>query len=50
MRFTGLNECTRNTKKMDHSSKAVRDAISKAREPDVLLTESLPKALGFPTR
>ena len=47
-RFTGLNECTRNTKKMDHSSKAVRDAISKAREPDVLLTESLPKALGFP--
>ena len=47
-RFTGLNECTRNTKRMGRSSKAVRDAISKAREPDVLLTESLPEALDFP--
>ena len=47
-RFAGLNECTRNTKRMGRSSKAVRDAISKAREPDVLLTESLPEALGFP--
>ena len=47
-RFAGLNDYARNTKKMDDSFKAVRDVISKAREPDVLLAESLPKALGFP--
>ena len=47
-RFAGLNDYARNTKKMNHSAKAVRDVISKAREPDVLLAESLPEALGFP--
>ena len=46
--FAGLNDYARNTKKMDHSSKAVRNTISKAREPDILLAESLPEALGFP--
>lgn len=47
-RFAYLNECARNTKKMDDSAKAVRDVISKAREPDILLAKSLPEALRFP--
>ena len=46
--FADLKECARNTKKMNDSSKAVRDTIAKAREPDVLLTESLPEVLNFP--
>ena len=45
-RFSALNEYARNTKKMGTKSRAVRDAIAAAREPDTLLLESLPEALG----
>ena len=37
------------TKKIDKHSIAVRDTIATAIEPDTLLFESLPKALGFKT-
>ena len=47
-RFASLKEYARNTKKMNYSSKTVRDVISKAREPDVLLTESLPGTFNLP--
>ena len=46
--FVGLNNYAKNTKKMEHHAKALRDTISKARDPDVLLTKSIPEALGFP--
>ena len=48
MRFASLNECARNTKKMDKDTKKIRDLIAKAREPDVLMYKALPEALGFP--
>ena len=47
-RFAGLNECARSTKKMSRDAKKIRNLIAKAREPDVLLSKSLPEALGFP--
>ena len=46
-RISTLNEYARNTKKMKTKTMAVRDAIVKAREPDVLLMESIPSALGY---
>ena len=47
-RFADLKEYARNTKKMNYSANAVRDTIAKAREPDVLLAESLPGAFNLP--
>ena len=44
---SALPPYVKQTKKMDKDSIAIRDTIGSATEPDTLLFESLPKALGF---
>ncbi len=44
---SALSPYVKQTKKLDGSSLALRDAVQQAIEPDTLLFESLPKALGF---
>ncbi|MDA8008668.1 MAG: hypothetical protein MPK75_02965 [Alphaproteobacteria bacterium] len=44
---SGLHTHMKTTKKMKVETIAVRDAILEAREPDTLLFESLPAALGY---
>jgi len=44
-----LPEYSKNTKSISASAQAVRYHLLTAREPEVLLFESLPQALGFPT-
>lgn len=45
----GLSPYIKHTKNLDAKTVAVRNAILGATEPDTLLFESLPKALGFKT-
>jgi hypothetical protein len=42
-----LPEYTRRTSALDEEAKAVRDALSRATEPDVLLFSALPNAVGM---
>ena len=44
---SALPPYVKQTKRLDDNSLAVRDAVLVATEPDTLLFESLPKALGF---
>lgn len=44
-----LPEYSKNTKSISPAAQAVRFHLLTAREPEVLLFESLPEALGFPT-
>ncbi len=47
--MSSLPPYVKHTKNLDKKTMAVRDAVLNAREPDTLLFESLPKALGFAT-
>ncbi len=47
--MSSLPPYIKHTKNLDKKTIAVRDAILNATEPDMLLFESLPKALGFGT-
>lgn len=50
MKFAArLPEYSKNTKSISPSAQAVRYYLLTTREPEVLLFESLPQALGFPT-
>lgn len=48
-RINGLNNYTRRTAGLEPSALAARDALLAAVEPDGLLFEALPQALGFPS-
>ena len=47
---SALPPYVKQTKKLDKNSLAVRDAVLSAVEPDTLLFESLPKAVGFDSK
>ena len=46
---SALESYVRQTKRLDKNALALRDTVLSAREPDTLLFESLPQALGFDT-
>ena len=45
--YRGLEEFSKNTKQLSPEAVGVRDAISKAKDPETALFELIPRALGF---
>ena len=45
--YRGLEEYSKNTKQLSPEAVGVRDAISKAKDPETALFELIPRALGF---
>jgi hypothetical protein len=45
--YRGLEEYSKNTKQLSPEAVGIRDAISKAKDPETALFELIPRALGF---